>query len=70
MQIFIASVNQDGRTEGDERYLKLRRKISRLGVETRLNPWVAEEKEPDLPARGWRATIDTCVHALHGSLCG
>jgi hypothetical protein len=67
MRIFVASVNQDGRAVEDIRYLELRNRISLLGFEVGHDPWIAEHQEPDLPSRGWRATIDTCVHALHGS---
>jgi len=67
MQVFISSAHKDGRTEGDTRYLELRRKIERLGLRPRLDPWIAEYMHGDLVDRGWRAIVDTCVHALHGS---
>ncbi len=66
-RVFIASVNREGRIEGDERYLELRSKIRALEFETPLYRWIAEFEDEELPTRGWRSIIDTCVRELHAS---
>lgn len=66
MQIFIASVSQDGRAPNDLRYVELRAKIQKLALPG-FKPWIAEFAEPKLHLRGWRAIVDSCVHALHAS---
>lgn len=66
MQVFIASVNQEGRSFDDERYLDLRARIQALSFKG-LTPWVAEFAAPDLHLDGWRAIVDSCVGALHRS---
>lgn len=66
MQVFIASVNQEGRSSDDERYLELRARIQALSFKG-LTPWVAEFAAPDLHLDGWRAIVDSCVGALHRS---
>lgn len=60
-------MNREGRTEGDERYLELRAKIRALELEGSLHRWVAEFEDEELPSRGWRSIIDTCVRELHAS---
>ena len=67
MRVFIASAHKEGPSEGDARYLEVRRKIEQLGLRPRLDPWLAEYADPDLVRRGWRSIVDTCVHALHNS---
>lgn len=66
MQVFIASVNEDGRSSDDERYLELRARIQALRFDG-VTPWVAEFAAPDLHLDGWRAIVDSCVGALHRS---
>lgn len=66
MQVFIASVNEEGRSPDNERYLELRAHINALHFKE-VEPWVAECKVPDLQKEGWRAIVDTCVKALHRS---
>ncbi|HEX8443524.1 MAG TPA: hypothetical protein VF631_07740 [Allosphingosinicella sp.] len=66
-RVFIASVNQEGRTEGDERYLELRAKINALQLEDDLDRWIAEYKSPGLDSQGWRTIIDRCIRELHES---
>jgi hypothetical protein len=67
LRVFVASVNEEGRTDVSTRYLELRAKIEGLGLRPQLDPWIAEYAEPRLLERGWRAVIDTCVNALHSS---
>lgn len=69
MKVFISSVYEDARVESDRRHLQIRAKLERFGfwVRPELDPWIAEYKVPGLNERGWRAIVDTCVHALHDS---
>lgn len=69
MKVFISSVYEDARVESDRRHLQIRTKLERFGfwVRPELDPWIAEYKVPGLNELGWRAIVDTCVHALHDS---
>jgi hypothetical protein len=66
MQVFIASVNEEGRSPDDERYLELRAGIQALRFDG-VTPWIAEFAAPGLYHDGWRAIVDSCVGALHRS---
>src|SRR5215210_6026133 len=67
MRVFISSVHQDGRSPEDERHLEIRHRLKKLGLEPLVDPWVAEYQDDNPIGAGWRATVDTCVHALYKS---
>jgi hypothetical protein len=67
MKVFISSVYRDSVISGEERRLQVRKRLQRLGLSDKVELFLPEYPESELEEMGWRAIVDTCVHALHGS---